>query len=147
MSLSEQEKSEYEKISDKKDSFNKDAVLAGVRSVAGCRHASKFYVQLMISEVKLLDEGEYWCFGWCEAINRNDRYAMLLYKWGTLTEAQREPYYAMQREDEKRFDREMRQVNPLYLLNIELWNRITDRELIVLRTSKKKKNTGSIRTV
>ena len=59
ISLSEQEKSEYEKISDKKDSFNKDAVLAGVRSVAGCRHASKFYVQLMISEVKLLDEGEY----------------------------------------------------------------------------------------
>lgn len=103
LSLSEEEKTEYEKISDKKDSFNKEAVLAGVRSVAGCRHASKFYVQLMISEVKLLDECE--CKDWMlgVAVNRNDRYAMLLYKWGTLTEAQREPFYAMQREDEKRF--------------------------------------------
>ena len=107
LSLSEEEKTEYEKISDKKDSFNKEAVLAGVRSVAGCRHASKFYVQLMISEVKLLDECE--CKDWMlgVAVNRNDRYAMLLYKWGTLTEAQREPFYAMQREDEKRFDREI----------------------------------------
>ena len=105
LSLSEEEKTEYEKISDKKDSFNKEAVLAGVRSVAGCRHASKFYVQLMISEVKLLDECE--CKDWMlgVAVNRNDRYAMLLYKWGTLTEAQREPFYAMQREDEKRFHR------------------------------------------
>ena len=42
---------------------------------------------------------------------------MLLYKWGTLTEAQREPFYAMQREDEKRFDREMRQVNPSYFID------------------------------
>ena len=117
LSLSEEEKTEYEKISDKKDSFNKEAVLAGVRSVAGCRHASKFYVQLMISEVKLLDECE--CKDWMlgVAVNRNDRYAMLLYKWGTLTEAQREPFYAMQREDEKRFDREMRQVNPSYSLD------------------------------
>lgn len=56
LALSEKEKEKYEKISDKKDSFNKEAVLAGVRSIAGCRHASKFYVQLMISEVKLLDE-------------------------------------------------------------------------------------------
>ncbi len=117
LSLSEEEKTEYEKISDKKDSFNKEAVLAGVRSVAGCRHASKFYVQLMISEVKLLDECE--CKDWMlgVAVNRNDRYAMLLYKWGTLTEAQREPFYAMQREDEKRFDREMRQVNPSYSID------------------------------
>jgi len=117
LSLSEEEKTEYEKISDKKDSFNKEAVLAGVRSVAGCRHASKFYVQLMISEVKLLDECE--CKDWMlgVAVNRNDRYAMLLYKWGTLIEAQREPFYAMQREDEKRFDREMRQVNPSYSID------------------------------
>ena len=117
LSLSEEEKTEYEKISDKKDSFNKEAVLAGVRSVAGCRHASKFYVQLMISEVRLLDECE--CKDWMlgVAVNRNDRYAMLLYKWGTLTEAQREPFYAMQREDEKRFDREMRQVNPSYSID------------------------------
>ena len=117
LSLSEEEKTEYEKISDKKDSFNKEAVLAGVRSVAGCRHASKFYFQLMISEVKLLDECE--CKDWMlgVAVNRNDRYAMLLYKWGTLTEAQREPFYAMQREDEKRFDREMRQVNPSYSID------------------------------
>ena len=117
LSLSEEEKTEYEKISDKKDSFNKEAVLAGARSVAGCRHASKFYVQLMISEVKLLDECE--CKDWMlgVAVNRNDRYAMLLYKWGTLTEAQREPFYAMQREDEKRFDREMRQVNPSYSID------------------------------
>ena len=117
LSLSEEEKTEYEKISDKKDSFNKEAVLAGVRSVAGCRHASKFYVQLMISEVKLLDECE--CKDWMlgVAVNRNDRYAMLLYKWGPLTEAQREPFYAMQREDEKRFDREMRQVNPSYSID------------------------------
>lgn len=117
LSLSEEEKTEYEKISDKKNSFNKEAVLAGVRSVAGCRHASKFYVQLMISEVKLLDECE--CKDWMlgVAVNRNDRYAMLLYKWGTLTEAQREPFYAMQREDEKRFDREMRQVNPSYSID------------------------------
>ena len=117
LSLSEEEKTEYEKISDKNDSFNKEAVLAGVRSVAGCRHASKFYVQLMISEVKLLDECE--CKDWMlgVAVNRNDRYAMLLYKWGTLTEAQREPFYAMQREDEKRFDREMRQVNPSYSID------------------------------
>ena len=88
-----------------------------MRSVAGCRHASKFYVQLMISEVKLLDECE--CKDWMlgVAVNRNDRYAMLLYKWGTLTEAQREPFYAMQREDEKRFDREMRQVNPSYSID------------------------------
>ena len=40
---------------------------------------------------------------------------MLLRRWGTLTSEQCEPYYAMEKEDVKRFDREMRAVNPSYV--------------------------------
>ena len=54
--LSEEEKAEYEAISRKKDSFSKEAVVNGKRSVAVCRNASKFYIQVSLSEVKLLDE-------------------------------------------------------------------------------------------
>ena len=54
--LSDEAKAEYEAISRKKDSFSKEAVVKGKRSVAVCRNASKFYIQVMLSEVKLLDE-------------------------------------------------------------------------------------------
>ena len=54
--LPEEAKAEYEAISRKKDSFSKEAVVKGKRSVAMCRNASKFYIQLMLREVKLLDE-------------------------------------------------------------------------------------------
>lgn len=54
--LPEEAKTEYEAISMKKDSFSKEAVVSGRRSVAVCRNASKFYMQVMLSEAKLLDE-------------------------------------------------------------------------------------------
>lgn len=54
--LPEEARAEYEAISRKKDSFDKEAVVKGERSVSVCRNASKFYIQVMLSEVKLLDE-------------------------------------------------------------------------------------------
>ena len=56
--LSEDQRSLYKKISDSHDSFDAQKVRSGERTVSKCRIASKFYVQLMHSQVRILDEGK-----------------------------------------------------------------------------------------
>ena len=55
--LSTSEKAVYEKMSDERDGFDVGRAKSGERPVSKCRNASKFYIQTMISQVRLLDEG------------------------------------------------------------------------------------------